>query len=742
MTRPAPSGGAPDCAEEIAVPAVAPGPSLSEVQDAFRDTARTLSGFGGEEDRRSLRQVLRDGNLSALPLVALVTLGAAQALTSEASAVLQPEIARTFGVGPTFSIVTAFGVQAVALFVPLLTSYIVRDRPWRATVTVITALLYAVAVLVSGFAPSLALLAVFMLLDAATSSANNTVSGSLAIDLYPPAARVRVFSFQFAAAPIAGVGMGGLVVLLTGPAHLTWRGVYLVAGIFALLLTLSAFWLRDPGYGFHDREQIGAALREHLEEIGETVPSSLPKHAHPSFAEVYRSLWAVPTMRLSLIGAVVAGLSAPLSSAIYFYLAAALDFSSAELAVQALLGNVAMLAGLVLLAPLGDRIFRRSPKRLYWISSGLSMLGSLAVLIQLAVDSKVTAMAVSVVGMFLSSFIGPAAAVGGMSVIPPEQRHYSGSAFAIAMLAGTGVGTAIFAAAARQASLSSAIIAVVVASVIGAVFNGLAGNEFLAAVDDGNDRLVEDIVARSRLAGGAPSPVLECHKLSYSYGRISVLHELDLRVEEGEIFGLLGLNGSGKSTLLRAVAGLGMPDSGTVRLDGYDITRASVERRVASGIVLMSGGHAVFRSLTVAENLRVAASSLPPGQRRRRFDDAFVRFEALRQLSERRAALLSGGEAQMLGLARAFVLRPRLLMIDELSLGLAPRVVGELVQHVRDLNAEGVTVLVVEQSINLATRLAHRAAFLERGQVRFCGSVSELARRDDLLRAVFLRGEV
>ncbi|HVT78662.1 MAG TPA: ABC transporter ATP-binding protein [Acidimicrobiales bacterium] len=233
--------------------------------------------------------------------------------------------------------------------------------------------------------------------------------------------------------------------------------------------------------------------------------------------------------------------------------------------------------------------------------------------------------------------------------------------------------------------------------------------------------------------------LLSVDDVAFSYGPLPVLFGVSMHVDAGERVTLLGTNGAGKSTLLKIVAGLEAPRSGRVVFDGEDITAWSPARRVASGLTLVAGGRATFPTLTVNENVRIGAYGF---RRDRSLVDARVAaaldyFPALKPLLDRAAGLLSGGEQQMMALARALVSSPRLLLIDELSLGLAPVVLGDLLRVVDDLAASGTTMVIVEQSLNVAMGIADRAYFMEKGEIRFEGATEELARRDDIARSVF-----
>ena len=237
-------------------------------------------------------------------------------------------------------------------------------------------------------------------------------------------------------------------------------------------------------------------------------------------------------------------------------------------------------------------------------------------------------------------------------------------------------------------------------------------------------------------------PLLQVNDVDFSYGQLQVLFGVSLEVRQGEALALLGTNGAGKSTLLRVISGLERPSAGSVRLSGRDILGVPAEKLAGQGLVLVPGGRAVFTDMTVEENLQMQALGIrkQSGLVRERRTQVLETFPRLAERLNQQAGKLSGGEQQQLALAKALLLDPQLLCLDELSLGLAPVVVGELMAIVRQLNANGTTIVVVEQSLNIAAELCPRALFLEKGQVRFEGRTGDLLEKDDIARAVFFGG--
>ena len=241
---------------------------------------------------------------------------------------------------------------------------------------------------------------------------------------------------------------------------------------------------------------------------------------------------------------------------------------------------------------------------------------------------------------------------------------------------------------------------------------------------------------------GRPRSLLVARNLDVSYDQVQVLFGAGICVEEGQLVALLGTNGAGKTTLLRTISGLVRQQRGSIHFAGVDVSEFDPTWRVTLGINQIAGGRAVAEGLTVADNLKLFGHSI--GHQRARLhqgiEEALALFPRLNDRRNQMGSTLSGGEKQMLALSKALILRPRLLIIDEFSLGLAPRIVGELLPVVEQLNADGTAVLLVEQSVNIALSVASHAYCMEKGEIVFDGPASVLRDDPDLMRAVYLEG--
>jgi branched-chain amino acid transport system ATP-binding protein len=230
------------------------------------------------------------------------------------------------------------------------------------------------------------------------------------------------------------------------------------------------------------------------------------------------------------------------------------------------------------------------------------------------------------------------------------------------------------------------------------------------------------------------TPLLQLSGVDVHYGDFQALYRIDLRVDPGETLAVLGANGAGKSTLLRTVAGLLKPTRGTVQLDGGDITRVPAHHRVRQGVALTPEGRRIFGSLTVEENLLVGAHSKRPGPWS--LQEVYDAFPLLEDRKARRGAFLSGGEQQATAIGRALMSNPRLLMLDEMSLGLAPVVVADIYAALPRVAERGTTVLVVEQDLTQALAVADRVQCLLEGRTVLEGAAATIT-RDQIAAAYF-----
>jgi len=216
--------------------------------------------------------------------------------------------------------------------------------------------------------------------------------------------------------------------------------------------------------------------------------------------------------------------------------------------------------------------------------------------------------------------------------------------------------------------------------------------------------------------------MLTIQSLRAGYGKIEVLHDVALSIERGQIVTLIGANGAGKTTLLKTISGLIRPTAGTIDFEGQSLVRRAPHKIVAQGLSHVPEGRAILKRMTVLDNLRMGAYVRSDNQVPRDIDAVFARFPVLSERRDQMAGTLSGGEQQMLAIGRALIARPRLLLLDEPSLGLAPKIVTQIFKTLRELKQEGKTILLVEQNARQALQVADRGYVLERGRVAFSGT--------------------
>jgi branched-chain amino acid transport system ATP-binding protein len=228
--------------------------------------------------------------------------------------------------------------------------------------------------------------------------------------------------------------------------------------------------------------------------------------------------------------------------------------------------------------------------------------------------------------------------------------------------------------------------------------------------------------------------MLAVRNLRSGYGKIEVLHDISATIEQGQIVTLIGANGAGKTTLLKTISGLIRPTAGTIEFNGSSIVRRPPHKIVALGLSQVPEGRAILRRMTVLDNLRMGAFTRSDGEINSDIEAVLARFPALAERRNQLAGTLSGGEQQMLAIGRALVARPSLLLLDEPSLGLAPKFITRIFHTLRELQKEGKTILLVEQNARQALQVADRAYVMERGRITLTGTGEELLHNPEVQR--------
>jgi ABC-type branched-subunit amino acid transport system ATPase component/sugar phosphate permease len=707
-------------------------------RDALRDQAREMLGVSGDDSKPpKLRAVLKDNGVSGYPLAAVGTLAIVDTFQGYAFTVLTPEISRSLGIGlGTIALLLVLKTLALSL-APLPIAALVQRRPRRALIALIGAAAWAVATLYTGFATGVFILAVVLVLDGLSTGTTAALHEPLLMDSYPPAGRVRVFSLYRAMDNFGNVLAPLLVALLAGVLGFTWRGVFLVFAIVCFAVLPFTLKLRDPGFGRWDTQRLRAAVHDQPDELAED-------DVELGFFEITRRLLLIPTVKRLLVGFAVFGmLLIPFSTFLSFYLDEELNFGPGQRGLFFAMTSSAAIVALALYGKRGEAMFRKDPGKVVDLAGVQLAVG--VVVICLAVLSPWTwlSLLLFTLAFGIIAVLGPALGIALLSIVPARMRPHASALYGI-FLGGVGgiAGAVLLGGIQSRYGTGGALISLAVPGVLGSLLLRRAA----PFVQRDMDRMIDDVLETEQLAqvkaAGGHLPMLSCKGIDFSYGQLQVLFDVDFSVDDGEMVALLGTNGAGKSTLLKVISGIGLPQSGQVRYRGQDITYLDAERRTRLGITQIPGGRAVAGPLTVMENLRSYGYSL--GKERKNLDslidDCLVAFPRLAERRSSLASQLSGGEQQMLGLSKALIMRPRVLVIDELSLGLAPIIVGQLLEMVRRINATGTAVVLVEQSVNIALNLVEHAYFMEKGEMRFDGPARELLERDDLLRAVFLDG--
>ena len=611
------------------------------------------------------------------------------------------------------------------------------DRGSRKTVAAVGLLVFAVTAPFMALAPNIWAFTFIYLVASVAFYLSDTVHNSYLSDAYPTEGRGRVFSWHNVSDPLSltfGILIFGFVVTV---GH-SWRWGMLTA-LAGIPIALALFRLREPDKGQNESSFILKASGMDIHTQQEKAPRVLLGPAITRLLRI-RSIY-FELVAVAILG--FAGTAGPLFGNLYFARRWSLD--TAQRSEVYFVIGLAAFVGLPVAYVIGDRMFRRSPERPLVVAGicitaygGLFVASLymphlwLVVVFQLLATAAVSPLSICI-------FLTLAATA------PAEMRTTCFAMFGVAALIFGGFAGGVLLGAVSDAAgyLHGPTVALTTIGPVCAV-GGLmllfgsrhVKRDITLVIEDVLERYAE---GKRRQSEGAV-PALQIHNLDVSYGANQVLFDVNLDIAEGEIVALLGTNGAGKSTLLRTVAGLEHPHRGVVRIFGTTCTFLEPEQIIDQGVGLLVGGKMTFPGLTVRDNLQLGAYSLRGEGARARaaVDEALDRFPELAGRLHQPAGALSGGEQQMLALARVLMTAPRLLMIDELALGLAPKAVDRLMDIVREVNGQGTTVVLVEQSVNRAMSLAERAVFLERGEVRFAGRTADLLERPDLLRPVFL----
>jgi ABC-type branched-subunit amino acid transport system ATPase component/sugar phosphate permease len=710
-------------------------------REARRAAARSLLGVSGHGESEPLRPVLRAHGLTVYPMVALGLLGIVDTFQGYAFSVLTPEISRALGL----SLGAIAGARTLAflatVLAPLPMAALAQSRGRRAVLCVATGLGWSLITLTTGFVTSLLALIAVLVVDGLSTGSVSALHAPLLVDSYPPSARVRVLS-GYQGLTTAGLVLSPLLVaLLAGPVDLTWRGVFIALGLVSTASSLLALGLRDPGPGRFDTDVLRAA--EHEKVSGEHVDRLAAQDVELGFFEIVRRVLLIPTVKRLSAGYFVIGiLLIPFAT-----------FLSSFLDVRWGLGpggrglffsgiSAVSIAGLVVFGPRAEKVFHRDPAAIVSFSGIALVFAVTCIGLGATMPAFVPMLVLFALGQTAIAVLAPGLSAALLSIVDARFRPHTSAVLGMFTASGSILGVLFLSGIDKRFGISGSIVALVIPGVIGALIIRSARSLIGRDLDRMIDEVLESEDIRVIKARGGHLPMLACKGVNFSYGQLQVLFDVDFTVDDGEMVALLGTNGAGKSTLLKVVSGIGLPSAGTVRFRGQDITYLDAERRVPLGITQVPGGRAVFGTMDVVENLRTFGYTV--SRDRRRVEESLeLCFEAFPRLKERRTSLastLSGGEQQMLGLSKALILQPRLLLIDELSLGLAPVIVGQLLEMVRRINEGGTAVVLVEQSVNIALSLVDHAYFMEKGEMRFDGPAQQLLARDDLLRAVFLEG--
>jgi ABC-type branched-subunit amino acid transport system ATPase component/predicted MFS family arabinose efflux permease len=706
-------------------------------RQAAQDKAREALVFpddllpGVNAEALTLRQGLRVGGW--LMFVVLTAIFALDELEGAAIYVLAPEIRRAFHISE--GTVVFIGTASAAFFVlGAIPMGWLADRVKRVPIVGVSSVLFGGFVFMSGLAVSAFMLFWTRFATGIAKASMIPVRESLVADNYPIGVRARMSAVTWGAAHAVGLASPVVVAAIATAAGGIdgWRWPWLLLGIPVSIVAVAAFFMKEPPRGQYEKQHV----------LGEVVVEDDP--APISMEAAFARLKRIATIRTVLIAFCALGFGLfsqeTLSS---LYLEKHLHVTHAlDRGVLLSLRGVLALPILPFVGRYFDRTYRRDPARALALVGVLILPSALFTPLQFSIHSEAWFVIFGIPQVVLTTcafaMVGPV-----LNAVVPYRLRGMGTALSTMYIFFVGgfLGGIIAGFFTDAIGTRGTVIALgIPTSIIGGLMliNGsrFIRNDLSLVVQELQEEHDEH---RKRTEGGEAVPVLQVADIDFSYGPVQVLFDVGFEVRRGEVLALLGTNGAGKSTILRVVSGLEVPERGVVRLNGRTITYVAPEARARLGIMQLPGGKGVFPALTVAQNLGVSArlATRSDVERRQRIDRVFTMFPPLAARRNHLAGRLSGGEQQMVALGRVLIHDPEILLIDELSLGLAPVIVEQMLAVIDELKVQGQTMLIVEQSLNIALTVADRAIFLEKGEVRFEGRARDLLSRDDLVRAVF-----
>jgi branched-chain amino acid transport system ATP-binding protein len=675
---------------------------------------------------RMRRNLALSTGTSLVPLGVLFGLNFVDEFDRIAFEALTPEIRDAFNLSDAG--IGAIGViSAVFVLIAALPVGFLADRFNRVKLSGIAAVLWGSMSVLTGIVPTVLLLFFVRLFSGMGRIINEVVHPSLLADYYKAEDHPRVFLIHRLANPVSAVS--GIAAGAVG-ATLGWQWAFVFLAAPTTVFLLAIIRLREPLRG---------------ESIDIDLATQLEKEAKIPFGEARRTLYAVRTLRRLWVGAFFLGVAyLSIGQFLSLFFEEVYGYGPFGRGMIQFLRGGGTVVGLFVGGMLATRAAAADRKDRLATVTGLSFVVFAAGLILMAISPVAPLSALFAFGLSIGIGAYQPAYFSLVGQVAPPLLRSQAYAYAILWVGLGGLmSIPLFGLGDAQGyRLAVTVLSFVVA--LAGLIGASAARYVKRDIEEANDTLSTAIRIRQIFEGsGDRRPILVCRNVSVAYDQVQVLFGVDLEVAEGEIIALLGTNGAGKSTLLKAISGLVDPIGGAIFFDGRDITHADAVQTATLGIVQVPGGKAVFPTVSVADHFKAGTwlfQQDDPAEVQARIDHVLGLFPRLRERWDQMAGNLSGGEQQQLALGMAFVARPRLLIIDELSLGLAPTVVEQLLEMVRAIHAQGTTVILVEQSVNVALTIADRAYFMEKGEVRFSGPTAELLERGDILRSVFLEG--